>query len=351
MPIALYFFIFAAAFVFSLCFTRISIGLSAKFAGMEKPGPRKLHDREIPNMGWIGLSAGWMISLVLARLAVLMPAVNVKVGESLLSGVSRKSPLMAGIMVGALLSIALGWLDDKRKITPLTKIAGQIGLALLLCALGVRITLFVSGAWSIVFTVAWMLCVMNAFNLLDNMDGACAGVAFLGCLAFLAVAAHLGQWFICVLLISFLGALGGFLWFNYPPAKTFMGNAGSSFVGFVMGTMTILETFYRQGVPSHLAALMPLLLLALPAYDTASVIAIRLHRKAPLWLGDMNHLSHRLLRRGLSMRQAVLTLYGLTACLCAAALFLPFATMGQGMGILGFCLALLAGLALWEWRH
>ena len=338
------------ALLCSIACTRWSLALSVRYGAFETPGPRKIHNIQIPNLGWIGILLGAFLPLLVVGIIDFYAKFMVKVGNPYVDGMLKKMPVMAGIALGGFLSILVGWLDDRKKLLPAWKIVSQILLALLLCALGVRLTLFASLGVGVLATIVWVLCVMNAFNILDNLDGSCAGVAMIACGLFLFVAAWLGQYFICLLLVVFLGALGGFLVFNFPPAKLFMGNAGSFFVGYMISALTILETFYTKRAPTHLAVVMPILLLAVPMYDTTSVILIRLKRKVPISRGDTNHFSHRLLRSGLSARQAVLVIYGITLLAGIGALFLPFVGARAATMILMACVGLLVCLGLWEWR-
>ncbi len=339
------------SFFASWSLTRWAIRLSDRYGAFEMPAPRKIHDIKVPNLGWVGIFGAWSMALGAIGLVAIMALLMGEAHDPYIAGMMRKAPKMAGIALGGLLSIFFGWQDDCRKMGPFAKLLVQLGLAFLLCALGVRITLFSAHFLSCPMTVAWILCVMNAFNLLDNFDGSCAGVALIGCALFLCVATWLHQHLICLLLSSFLGALGGFLVFNFPPARIFMGNAGSTFVGYTMSTLTILETFYKKGVPSHLAVIMPVLILAVPIYDMASVIIIRLARKLPVYHGDTNHFSHRLLRLGLTTRQAVAVIYGITLLIGTGCLFLPFVPVSMALLIFAGCALFLLGLGFWEYRR
>ncbi len=350
MIVLAYAFIIAIAFAVSIMLTRWAIVLSLRHEAFELPGPRKIHLVKTPNLGWVGMLGGFFASLAVVGAVTLAWKFLWSPDNPYAAGMIRKMPLMAGVTAGGLLSIAAGWVDDAKRLNPAWKILIQIGLALFLYGLGIRITLFGSQVFHALFTVVWVLCVMNSFNLLDNADGACAGVAMIACALFLCVAAWLKQYFIAMALGAFLGALGGFLVFNFPPAKIFMGNAGSSFVGYTISALTILETFYRRGAPSYLAVMMPVLLLAVPAYDTVSVILVRLSRRLPVWKGDTNHLTHRLVRRGLSSHQMVCIIYAITLAVGAGSLFLPFVSACRAVVIVAVSICLLLGLGVWEWK-
>ena len=343
--------VIAVAFACSLALTRWALILAVRWQVFEIPRAGRIHAKKVPNLGWIGIFGGWIAPLALLAAVTLGCRMAGVFSNPYLEGSLGKMPMMAGIVAGAALSLWAGWWDDRKRIKPISKLWTQVALALLLCAFGLRILLPVSGALSVAGTILWMVCVTNAINLLDNLDGACGGVAFLSCAIFLCVALLLKQYFIGVLLAAFLGALGGFLHFNFPPAKIFMGNAGSSLVGYLLGVLTILETSYSKRSPSHLAMIMPFLLLAVPIYDTASVLLIRLRSGAPIYVGDTNHFAHRLLRAGKTTREALGIICLITLAAGMGAIFLPFVGKGAAMLILAATFAFLCCIALWESRR
>ena len=173
------------------------------------------------------------------------------------------------------------------------------------------------------YTMLWIVGLINAFNFLDHMDGLCAGTTAVVCCVFLVVALGTGQLFIAALVLSLLGAVLGFLVFNFPPARIFMGDAGSTFLGYTMGVLTAAFTFYQGDRFAHplLSLLLPVLILSVPIFDTAAVLAIRLRDRRPWFKSDRNHFSHRLLALGMSVRQAVLTVYLATFVIGAGAMF------------------------------
>jgi UDP-GlcNAc:undecaprenyl-phosphate GlcNAc-1-phosphate transferase len=183
----------------------------------------------------------------------------------------------------------------------------------------------IGGVWvSIGITVVWLVVVTNAFNFLDNMDGLSAGVATIAGGFFLTAALVNGQWFVAGCLALLVGALVGFLVFNFPwraPATIFMGDGGSLVVGFLLGFLTVRTTYVGgsdatqgPGLGSAWYGLfMPLVVLAIPLYDFCSVTLIRLSQGKSPFVGDLQHFSHRLVRRGLSRKAAVIVIYGFTA--------------------------------------
>jgi len=158
------------------------------------------------------------------------------------------------------------------------------------------------------------------------MDGLSAGVAAVATTAFLITAASIGQWFVAATLALMLGSLLGFLCFNFPPAKIFMGDSGSLVIGFVLGVLTVRTTYLPKDADwgaGWYAVFAPVIVLAVPLYDLVVVSIIRLSRGKSPFVGDTNHFSHRLVARGMSRRTAVLCLYLITAATSVAAILLP----------------------------
>ena len=174
--------------------------------------------------------------------------------------------------------------------------------------------------------LAWIVAITNAFNFLDNMDGLSAGVAAVATIAFFITAVSIGQWFVAASLAMLLGALVGFLCFNFPSASIFMGDSGSLVIGFILGVLTVRTTFLPRGADfgaGWYAVFAPVIVLALPLYDLIVVSVIRLSRGKSPFVGDTNHFSHRLVARGMSRRTAVLSLYLITAATSISAILLP----------------------------
>lgn len=227
--------------------------------------------------------------------------------------------LVLGVGTGMMI---LGWVDDARNLSPLTKLLVQAALGTVLIAGGISATFFIPyPVVAGIVTILWIITVVNAFNFLDNMDGLCAGVALVAGAIFTAVAVQTGQIFVAAMLLVYMGMLAGFLVFNFHPASIFMGDAGSFFVGFVIAALTVVFTF-REGPEPVYAILTPLLILALPVFDMAYVVLLRF-RSGSLWyVGDHSHVSHRLVALGMTTKASVLTIYLMTFCTGLAAVML-----------------------------
>jgi UDP-GlcNAc:undecaprenyl-phosphate GlcNAc-1-phosphate transferase len=228
-------------------------------------------------------------------------------------------PLIA-ILVGAVAMSILGLVDDKLGLGPKLKLGVQILATLPLLWAGVRIQGFLPWPWlGALATVVWIVFLTNSFNFLDNMDGLSSGVACIVSLAFFLVSFFAGEWFIAGLHAALAGCLFGFLVHNTHPARLFMGDNGSLFIGYLIGCLSVLSTYYKTGVPTALPFLTPVIILGVPIFDTLSVMWIRMREGRPLMRGDRNHFSHRLTDLGMSQKRAVGFIYVVTAAMALGA--------------------------------
>jgi UDP-GlcNAc:undecaprenyl-phosphate GlcNAc-1-phosphate transferase len=208
----------------------------------------------------------------------------------------------------------LGALDDRHALRPGTKFALQTMVALGVAAAGLRVTLFVANPeFQYAITALWILAVINAFNFTDNMNGLCTGLGALAAAMFASAANRHNQQAEVMFSLLVCGALLGFLPSNYPHARAFLGDAGSHLVGFCMAVLAILPSFHTSQDPRPFAVLKPLLILALPLLDMAWMVILRSRAGKPFYIGDTNHLSHRLARSGLSQPAAVAVIWLLAA--------------------------------------
>jgi UDP-GlcNAc:undecaprenyl-phosphate GlcNAc-1-phosphate transferase len=167
---------------------------------------------------------------------------------------------------------------------------------------------------------------MNSLNFLDNMDGLCGGVSIIIALSYflcLLPRGYMGDTFVCVLLMAFVGSVAGFLYYNLSPARIFMGDAGAMFCGYILATTAVIASFYTEFSGTRVAVATPLLALSVPIFDTISVVYIRWRSGDPISKGDKRHLSHRLVDLGMSPRQAVEFIFLLTAVTGLSAALLP----------------------------
>ncbi len=242
-------------------------------------------------------------------------------------------PKLVVILFSGILILGLGLVDDIHKLSAKTKLMAQIMVALLLISFGIRITLFMKNNFiSSIITLVWIIGITNAFNLLDNMDGLAAGVAFIASMIFFAIAAFQGQIFTATILLVFAGSVFGFLRYNMHPARIFMGDAGSMFIGYILAVLTIVSSYYTKSSPTLFPVIMPVLILGVPIFDTISVLILRIKNKKAISQGDMNHFSHRLVKLGMTQKQAVWFIYLVTFCVGINALLLCFVNIwGSGV--------------------
>jgi UDP-GlcNAc:undecaprenyl-phosphate GlcNAc-1-phosphate transferase len=309
---------------------------------MDGPGHRKVHTEPMPRMGglavYVAFASVVLAGYSLAPVLATVPWIQEQFATpfTLLQEAHKVGGKLLAVLAGATLAFAVGLADDVlgNRFHVAAKAAGQVVAALALLAADVR-TSFLPFDWmNTGVTLLWVVGVTNAFNLLDNMDGLSAGVAFVASGVLLINAALLGEFFICLILVAFMGSLLGFLVHNFNPATVFLGDCGSLFIGYVMGSLTLLERYVSHASSTLFPILMPVLVLAVPLLDTATVVVIRVRERRPIYVGDSRHLSHRLVSLGLSQRTSVLVIYLITFCLGLGAVSLADATLAQSLLIL-----------------
>jgi UDP-GlcNAc:undecaprenyl-phosphate GlcNAc-1-phosphate transferase len=318
---------FAAAFAGALLTTLLALPLWRKWCLrthlVDDPGHRKIHRTPVPLAGGFAVLTGILTPPALGAILLKLEIVRLATAEAIVHGLNRRAFELGVIALGALAITLLGWLDDRHELKALPKFIGQVLIALAVATACKRITLFVpSVLFSYGVTILWLLTVINAFNFMDNMNGLCAGIGAIGAFLFAVMAAAQGEYLVAITGFLMCGALVGFLPWNFPRARSFLGDAGSHLVGYLLAVMAILPHFYTRANPRPLAVLAPLLVLAVPLLDLAQVSLYRTWHKKPFWIGDTNHLSHRLTRAGLSRTQAVLILWLLAAMIGAVACWL-----------------------------
>jgi UDP-GlcNAc:undecaprenyl-phosphate GlcNAc-1-phosphate transferase len=305
---------FLAAFAGAFLTTLLALPLWRKWCLrtnlVDDPGERKIHDKPIALAGGLAVLTGILLPLAVAAMILRFEILKISISSLIAHGLERRGLELGAIAVGAIAITFLGWLDDKHELKALPKFIGQFLIALLVAVACKRITLFVhSEVFSYAITILWLLTVINAFNFMDNMNGLCAGVGAIGAFFFALIAAANGEYLVATISFLMCGALIGFLPWNFPNARAFLGDTGSHLVGYLLAVMAILPHFYNKQNPHPLAVLAPLFVLAIPLLDLAQVSLFRTLNKKPFWIGDTNHLSHRLVRAGLSRTRAVLLLW------------------------------------------
>lgn len=289
------------------------IRLAERAGAMAQPGGRHSHRKPTPQWGGLaivgGFFAGGVLVLVLGR---LLGAIT-----------DLTASQMAGIGVGGLLVAVLGAADDRYDVRPLPKFLGQVLCASVLLATGVRIEGFLNHPLSPWFggilTVFWVVAIVNAINFIDGLDGLAAGVTAIATITFAIISATRGQVGAAVLCVALAAGCVGFLPHNFSPARIFMGDTGSHFLGYVVASVAVAGTLKRAAAVTIAAAT---LALAFPLLDTAFAVLRRFLRGQAISVADNEHLHHRLVHGGLSDVQAVLVIWAICAVCSVAAVFI-----------------------------
>ncbi|MGC9328084.1 MAG: MraY family glycosyltransferase [Candidatus Hinthialibacter sp.] len=304
---------------------------------LDQPGDRKVHHQPKPLLGGAAIFIGFL-ALIIADLVFLywvyhldlqspswMIAELNMLAESA-KGVDQALTQLIGFLGGGALLFGVGLIDDRFGMSPWFKLIAQIIAAILLYAADIKISLFINHPLvNFCLTLFWIVLITNSFNLLDNMDGLSGGVAMI-CLILLGMSTQIVEKQVLMSSVSFAlaGCIAGFLRYNLYPSTIFMGDAGSLFVGYSVAALTIQGTFYHSeaSAATAWAVVMPVVILAVPIFDTLSVILIRVRNGKPIYVGDKNHFSHRLVALGMSHRRAVFFIHLITLCEGSGALIL-----------------------------
>lgn len=323
-------FAFIIAFLVSYLLTPLIKNLSHRTGAVDNPGERRVHIRPIPSLGGIAIYLGVL-------LAIFTTVTNLSSNQTL-----------QGFLVGGTFIVILGIVDDLTELKARYKLIGQILAAAILVAFGVKIEfvtnpfggMFYLGFWGIPLTIFWVVGVINAVNLIDGLDGLAAGVSTIASFTLLFVAIQEGHFLIVLLTAALAGGALGFLRYNFNPAKIFMGDTGSMFLGFMLATVSTAGALKSATVAT---LLVPIIALGVPIFDTIFAIIRRSFNGKSVAEADQGHLHHRLLQMGLSHKQAVIVVYLVSILLGITAIAINAATMPEAL-ILVF--ATITGLVL-----
>jgi UDP-GlcNAc:undecaprenyl-phosphate GlcNAc-1-phosphate transferase len=307
----IYFAVFLCSLFFTIIFTPIFKQIAVSIGVVDIPSKQehKNHSRTIPLMGGFAMCSAWLMTILIGFLAPLIFKTDI---PNYISGIFIMQKRIVVIALGALFMTLLGFFDDKKAMSAKIKFMGQFIIAIfVVTSADIKITLFInSGIINWCVTVFWILFVINAVNFFDNMDGLATGIASIAFFFFMTIAIIFKHYFVASLSAAGLGAAVGFWIFNHSPAKIFMGDCGSHFLGYTLAITGALTTYYQQGITqTPLAVLIPLFILAIPLFDLLSVVVIRIKIRKPIYIGDNNHISHRFNKMGMTKKTAVLCVH------------------------------------------
>ncbi|MBO1511760.1 glycosyltransferase family 4 protein [Metabacillus bambusae] len=295
-----------------LLITPLVIKLAIKIGATDKPNYRKVHEKVMPRMGGLAIFAGVFAGYLASGLY------SVKI---------------TGISLGAVLIIILGILDDMYELSAKVKFLSQIVIALMIVATGLTIDYitipfvvekFELGWLSFPLTIFWIVGITNAINLIDGLDGLAAGISSIAIATLAVMAGMADKALILTLCLIVLGSTIGFLFYNFNPAKIFMGDTGALFLGYCISILSLLGLYKSVTLFSFL---IPIIILGVPVFDTTYAIIRRVLNKQPISAPDKGHLHHRLLALGFSHRNTVLLIYGLGILFSISAILLSSATL------------------------
>ena len=310
---------FLLAFITAFIVTPYTIKLAKKVGGMDIPKDnRRMHHKAMPKLGGIAVIAGFLVSVI------YLVVTSTIEGTITLTGEEQYGRKLLGLFLGIVVISVTCFVDDTKGIKPYVKLLGQTIAAIIVVLFGIRIEnlnipfisqIGLSQSFSNILTVIWIIGITNAINLIDGLDGLSSGISMISCISLLIIFALNGSPFIAIILITALaGALVGFLPFNFNPAKTFIGDTGSNFLGFTLAIISILGIAKTY---TAMVIVLPIIVLGLPIFDTLWAIIRRVVKAKSLkaiFKADKGHLHHKIVAKGFSQKQAVLILYGISAC-------------------------------------
>lgn len=279
-----------AAAATSMVISPLAIRVSSKLGLVDLPwsAPHKQHHLPVPSVGGLVLIISILVAYLLVR-----PMVDQEV---------------IGIFISAGLMMIWGVLDDRYNLAPYQKLIGQTLATIVLIIFGVQVHITRLPWFDLVLTSLWMIGLVNAFNFVDSMDGLAIGLASIAAAFFMMVTIDSSQPILATLAASILGATAGVFYFNASPARMFLGDSGSQFLGFLLAAMGIAYVPAQAGLPQGVSWFTPILVLGVPIFDTTLVMFSRLRRKKPIYQAERDHTYHRLVAIGLDPARSVLTM-------------------------------------------
>jgi UDP-GlcNAc:undecaprenyl-phosphate GlcNAc-1-phosphate transferase len=325
---AVYMVIFFAALGIALVGTPVAQRVAVRAGFVQNPSARRVHTSPAPLLGGAAIYLAFVVALLLAN-----------------NRPPAEYTQLAGILVGATLLAVVGLWDDRYSLPAIVKMGGQIIAATVVILTGIRVEFLHNQVLNLLASYFWLVGISNAINFLDNMDGLAGGTVAIACAFFFLLASTNDQILVASLSAALLGACIGFLRYNFNQARIFMGDTGALFLGLVIAALGIKLRFENQAIVTWM---IPVMVLGLPLFDTTLVVISRLRRRVnPFTTAGTDHTSHRLVKLGLSKREAVLVLYNVCFAFGMASLFLLSATIFEGY----FTGAVVAAICLFAFYH
>lgn len=310
-------FIFAVSFLLTFITTPIVKLIAIRCGVVDEPkDDRRMHKRTIPRMGGLAMFYGFIVSVI----------VFIKL-----------DPKLIGMLLGAVVIVIMGVIDDKYALKARIKFPVQIVAAIIPVLFGLTInyiklpffgTLVIPAPWSQIVTVLWIVAITNAVNLIDGLDGLAAGISSIASISILFISLIMESFESAFIATALVGCCLGFLPFNMNPAKIFMGDTGATFLGFILATLSVMGAFKSYAVISFV---FPFLVLGLPIFDTLFAIIRRILKHKPIMSADRGHLHHRLIDMGFNQKQTVSILYSASCILGLSATVMAAQGMLKGL--------------------
>ncbi|MFN2163692.1 MAG: MraY family glycosyltransferase [Candidatus Promineifilaceae bacterium] len=325
--------IFIAIFFIALAATAVGTPqvrrLAQNLGFVDVPGGRKTQEQPIPLLGGLAIIGGMLLAVTLFFFVFY----------------GRLPRPVAGVLLASAVVAAVGLIDDRQQLPFWTKLAGELCATVILIYFGIHVQLPLPAVVNYAITIIWILGISNAVNFLDNMDGLSTGISAVAASFILLLAVVQGQFLVAAMAAALLGATLGFLRYNFFPAEIYMGDAGSLFLGFMLAVLTMQLRFPENS--NMVTWMVPVFILFLPIFDMALVVFSRLRRRVSPNTAGHDHVSHRLVARDYTPREAVLILYLVAGAGGMLAVYITQAGIIDGY-LIGILTAVLAIAFIWR---
>ena len=349
-------YIFVLTFAISFFMIPLLIKLAKRFDIIDYPNHRKIHTTPTPLLGGVAIAGAFTIALAThVSLVVFLKdfITSSTLFSSRLQFYANNTTCITNqvfaVLIGGLIIAIVGIIDDIRGLSIWVRLLTETAVAFVMAWMGFKLDMFLPEITTWIITIFLVIGITNAFNLLDGADGLASGVGIISSLILAGIMFFGNQPLVGLLLLTLAAAIGGFLRYNLPPARVFMGSAGSMFIGYILSITTILATFTINNACTNYVIALPIVILSIPLYDTLSVIFLRSIKGVSLTKGDLNHLVHRLMRAGFSQKKAVFLIYLMSFAIGILGILLIWTTVVQSIIVLSFIGVLFVGIFFFEY--